>query len=669
MDWFDRDEKDRKKTKKELRKPVERPFDHRSLEDIPRFSTFQGKLCKAICLEQPVTKHVRFAAGTTEVDEQGVGRMVGDEIAEFALDLSSPLAPLSIASFAGPGPAQEGGVGVGWYLDLCATLGGPSKAQLSKVFDCLGGGESKISDQAAIIQACFQNLEEVQQRLNSDVRKMRDITLVFTNSCSSNKVNLLPDAHVKFPADVSASSEILKYEVLAAKGSGIQDTVSVSTHVHELKKFDNGSSSWYCDHKAPTCSRDSEGPQVRWSCRSCGYDLCRACVEHHMTSPGPRTSGFTIPVKSLAKDGLVSGSGVRAGWDVNLQKTLHINPEAKPQVPEAFETLTRFLHQSVPQVDQDAHLSKAERKKKKKSKKKKKGDKVEFDVEAEPPAKPAIEVAKEEAPAAPSPPGRVFVDRSFSISLEEAMGGPMAMFEIVGKKMEAIMTELGWSDPFEVHSAFPDLTPMEPRVTLASGEIAGPEAMMLPLDFSGGDPFGPGGAAEGKESPFPLTFTFKLPVAPGKAEFFKEEAAKTEEKKEETAPPEETSVDAEEKEEVKEGKEDEEAPGEHEGEDPPKEAEVKVTIEVFATPIVECLPPRQRVRKLKSAYKNCWLCRAFASPFIIQSPRRVKSRNALEREERAAGNTARYQVTTQSLNSPPMEMEVTNQTGAGESLH
>ena len=28
------------------------------------------------------------------------------------------------------------------------------------------------------------------------------------------------------------------------------------------------------------------------------------------------------------------------------RKTLHLNPEAKPQVPEAFETLTRFLHQS-----------------------------------------------------------------------------------------------------------------------------------------------------------------------------------------------------------------------------------------------------------------------------------------------------------------------------------
>ena len=27
---------------------------------------------------------------------------------------------------------------------------------------------------------------------------------------------------------------------------------------------------------------------------------------------------------------------------------------------------------------------------------------------------------------------------------------------------------LGWSDPFEVHSAFPDLTPMEPRVTLVA---------------------------------------------------------------------------------------------------------------------------------------------------------------------------------------------------------
>lgn len=614
VDWFDRDEKDRKKTKKELRKPVERPFDHRSLEDLPRFSTFQGKLCKAICLEQPVTKHVRFgtksvkfAGDITEAgDEQGVGRMVGDEIAEFALDLSSPLAPLSIASFAGPGPAQEDGVGVGWYLDLCATLGGPSKAQLLKVFDCLGGGESKMSDQAGIIQACFQNLEEVQQRLNSDVRKMRDITLVFTNSCSSNKVNLLPDAHVKFPADISASSEILKYEVLEAKGGGIQDTVSVSTHVHELKKFDNGSTTWYCDHKAPSCSRDSEGPQVRWSCRSCGYDLCRACVEHHMTSPAPRSSGFTIPVKSLAKDGLISGSGVRAGWDVNLQKTLHMNPEAKAQVPEAFETLTRFLHQSVPQLDQDAHLSKAERKKKKKSKKKKKG-KVDFGGEEEvTPAEPASE-----APAAPSP---VFVDRSFSISLEEAMSGPMAMFEVVGKKMEAIMTELGWSDPFEVHSAFPDLTPMEPKVTLASGETAGPEAMMLPLDFSGGDPFGPGGAAEGKESPFPLTFTFKLPVAPGKE-------AKTEEKdkKEETAPPEETSVDAEEKEEVKEGKEDEEALGEHEG-DPPKEAEVKVTIEeaqecigkLLAVPGI-CVAfhhPKPQASQVQECFgargKSCW---------------------------------------------------------------
>ena len=68
---------------------------------------------------------------------------------------------------------QEAGVGVGWYLDLCATLT-TSWAQLSKVFDGLGGGgcfqfcdcyaskkpeqplnagESKLSDQTALIQA------------------------------------------------------------------------------------------------------------------------------------------------------------------------------------------------------------------------------------------------------------------------------------------------------------------------------------------------------------------------------------------------------------------------------------------------------------------------------------------------------------------------------------
>eukprot|EP00434_Breviolum_minutum_P016905 symbB.v1.2.014916.t1/scaffold1100.1/size328752/6 len=584
VDWFDRATKDRKKTREELRKPIERPFDHRSLEDIPRFSKFQGQLCKAICLDAPVSKVVRFAAGKTEVDEQGVGRMVGDEIGEFGLDLSSPLAPLSIASFAGPGPAQDAGVQVGWYLDLCATLGGPSRAEL---FDGLGGGTSKKSDRdalAATIQACFQNLEEVQQRLNDDVRKMRDITLFFTNSCSPSKVNLLPEAHVKFPADIIASSEILKCEILQEEG-GLPDTVTVSNHAHELKKFDNGSTTWYCDNASHLCTRSVEGPKVRWSCRACGYDQCRACVQHYLTNKDVLRSRFTVPLKSLAKNGVVSGSGVRAGWNVDLKKTLHMNPDARAQIPDSFDSLTRFLNQS--DEKDEAALAKADRKKKKKNKKKKKA-KVDFGLGDE--GAPAAELAASESPpkeeAAWIPPavppassGPEFVLRAFEVSLEEAMSGPMAMFESVGKKMEAIMTELGWSDPMEVATTFPDLK-IEPEVTLASGEPAGPEAMMMPMDFSGGDPFGPGGSAEGLECPFPLTFAFKLPVAPGK-----EGLTTAKDEKEEKAA--ETGADAEC--DPTEGKEDEKDDEEEEqveqaavgsGEEV-KEAmpEVKVTVE------------------------------------------------------------------------------------------
>lgn len=46
-----------------------------------------------------------------------------------------------------PTECQDAGVQVGWYLDLCATLGGPSRAELSRVFDGLGGGQENTYDQ------------------------------------------------------------------------------------------------------------------------------------------------------------------------------------------------------------------------------------------------------------------------------------------------------------------------------------------------------------------------------------------------------------------------------------------------------------------------------------------------------------------------------------------
>lgn len=56
--------------------------------------------------------------------------------------------------------------------------------------------------------------------------------------------------------------------------------VKVSCHEHALKKFDNGNTRWECDDKCAACTREVDGPTVRWACRPCGYDLCRGCVEH-----------------------------------------------------------------------------------------------------------------------------------------------------------------------------------------------------------------------------------------------------------------------------------------------------------------------------------------------------------------------------------------------------
>lgn len=66
--------------------------------------------------------------------------------------------------------------------------------------------------------------------------------------------------------------------------------------------------------------------------------------------------GFSLPVKSLAKKGLVGSAGVRAGWRVDLRtpgalyihslaprKTLYLNPSLKSLVPKDYDVLNRFL--------------------------------------------------------------------------------------------------------------------------------------------------------------------------------------------------------------------------------------------------------------------------------------------------------------------------------------
>ncbi|CAE6941667.1 Nlrc3, partial [Symbiodinium sp. CCMP2456] len=80
--------------------------------------------------------------------------------------------------------------------------------------------------------------------------------------------------------------------------------------------------------------------------------------------------------------------------------------------------------------------------------------------------------------------------REFTLSWEEKD----MFFEVVDRKMKALMSELGWSDPSELEGAVPFFDP-DPHVVDSTGtRVEGP--MMIFAD----DPAG-----------FPLTFRFKLP--------------------------------------------------------------------------------------------------------------------------------------------------------------
>ncbi|CAE7838516.1 HERC1, partial [Symbiodinium microadriaticum] len=448
VDWFDKDGQDRKKQRSEIRRPVLRPFDHRNLDDLPRFAAFpslaKDRQCTAVCLDEPRSVHVRFAAGHSAVDEQGYTPMVGDEIASFALDPSCPLAPLSIGSFVAPGPAQEQGVAAGWYVDLVATLGGPSRSELSELLKTLGGCEVNIKDLNALTEAVFRNIAEVQTRFNEDLRAMRDITLIFTNSCSPKQVLVLPEAHVKFPDTTAASSEIPCFQLTAGSHASEHppDTVTVGPHGCELKKFDNGSVTWWCDDRSPHCTRESEGPKVRWSCRTHGYDLCRGCVKHHMTNAKPLPVGLNVELASLTNGGCCHAAGVRADWTLDLRKTLHFNRHLKASMPDVFSRLTECAEEAA---------------KKKRAKRKKKAARMEREAEtadATPSEKPGkTKEELEELSPKLHDPG--IETREFTLSWEEKD----MFFEVVDRKMKALMSELGWSDPSELEGAVPFFDP------------------------------------------------------------------------------------------------------------------------------------------------------------------------------------------------------------------
>jgi len=186
VDWYDKDTRDREKTKDLLRRPAGKVESRRCVHDLQRYAGVPepgagSPPCFAICLDNPAVVSVTYSRSTTVVDEQGVGGMVGDEIARFGLNRACPLTPISIEGFAGTGPAQEQGVKLGWYLDLVGTFSGPSHGKLVELFTGMKGMDSiDPSNPGAFVDVIFQNIEEVHKRLNANFRTMTEVILAFT---------------------------------------------------------------------------------------------------------------------------------------------------------------------------------------------------------------------------------------------------------------------------------------------------------------------------------------------------------------------------------------------------------------------------------------------------------------------------------------------------------
>jgi len=161
LEWFDGLQLDREKDITQLR-PLGAQADHRNLEDLPRYSLVPDSaatICTAVCLDAPASVKVTYTP-TACADEQGFGSVIGDEIAKFGLNRACPLMPFTIEAYASPGPAQQQGVKVGWYLDLVATFAGPSSVKIMDVLKGIGDIGKEEETPVAIITTFTVLLEK-----------------------------------------------------------------------------------------------------------------------------------------------------------------------------------------------------------------------------------------------------------------------------------------------------------------------------------------------------------------------------------------------------------------------------------------------------------------------------------------------------------------------------
>lgn len=240
--WSDGDSRDTEKTRAQLRRKRPARVDRKDLEDLPRFASMAvaaaRRGCFAVCAEVPTKREVWYEGevpeakdggsseaegedGSSELEAEGEGTSssreltVGDEIVAFGLDETCPFMPFYIKELTDSGPAQDEGVQVKWFLDLPASVHGPSRDKLAEALDGIAGfklkGKSK-KELEKLIDASYGDLPEVLRRLNGPMRRLTGIALVFTSSCSASQVQLLPEAVVTYTGGRRVGSEVRVFQ-------------------------------------------------------------------------------------------------------------------------------------------------------------------------------------------------------------------------------------------------------------------------------------------------------------------------------------------------------------------------------------------------------------------------------------------------------------------------
>lgn len=453
--WYDGDPSDQEHPLSDIRKVSKQVQDaHRRIDDSTRYAQVpldQHGECFAILMDEPRQLRVAYAGAGMEADEQGYEAKVGDEIAGFSLDRACPLSPISVSEFVHEGPAQDMGVRVGWYLDIVATVAGPSRKQITDLLRGIGGTDFGHDPQpSVVVDAIFHYISEAHARLDRGLRSLSNATLFFINSSAvDQQLQLLPEAIVRFDQGTSLGDEVKDF-IFREKATSVSvEGFSKRGRLHAAGVRGD----WVLDMRRTLHLNPRLGQPLTLASQRSTCELAVGSpekTEGSVPAVGSKELDRGKPVMIIGDDEDAGSKGIVVDFDEDGDPIVLCEGKSSPAA--------YYRH--------DVILSDA------------------FELEASP-----TTATPELAPVA-SP----IVPEVHKFLLERGDTEESKLEVFIMEKLTGLMSDLGILDPMEMASMFPDFEP-DVTVRAADGsEIESPDEMATLGDSS-----------------FPVTIEFTLP--------------------------------------------------------------------------------------------------------------------------------------------------------------